>query len=250
MGDERTAVVVGAGGDIGGACARELALSHDIVVCVDRNQERAKAIARAIPGRAKVVVADATDIGFAGSVTAAVENVRSVVHAIAYEEQSPAETITRDSIERSLAVGPVAALLTFRELLVKERLTAGASLVAIGSLHASMPFAGCVGYNAAHGALAQVVRSLAHEWADRRIRVNAVVPGWIRTQGETDLYGDEFLDSVASALPFGRFGTPADVASTVGFLCSDKAAYVSGSFFTVDGGLGASLARLPQGPPT
>ncbi|WP_163572976.1 SDR family oxidoreductase [Fodinicola feengrottensis] len=64
------------------------------------------------------------------------------------------------------------------------------------------------------------------------------------------VYGDEFLDSVASALPFGRFGTPADVASTVGFLCSDKAAYVSGSFFTVDGGLGASLARLPQGPPT
>src|SRR5258706_305233 len=86
------------------------------------------------------------------------------------------------------------------------------------SLHADYPFRHCLGYNAAHGALAQVVRTLAHEWAGRGVRVNAVVPGWIRTPGEVALYGDSALDATAAALPFGRFGTAAEVAAAVDFL--------------------------------
>jgi len=248
------AIVTGAGGDIGGACATTLARSHDVVLCVDRDAGNAGGTAAGIVaagGRADVLRADAADPAFAAEVAAAASSlgpVRSAVHALAHEEQSAAETITRDSVELSLAVGPVAAFTLFRELLVTDRLAAGASLVAIGSLHATHPFAGCIGYNAAHGALAQIVKSLAHEWAARRIRVNAVVPGWIRTKGEAAFYSDAFLDSVAESLPFGRFGTVDDVAAAVEYLCSEQAAYLSGSFLTVDGALGAALARLPNGP--
>jgi NAD(P)-dependent dehydrogenase (short-subunit alcohol dehydrogenase family) len=250
---DRVAVVVGAGGDIGGACARRLARTHDVVLCVDRDAGRAESTASSVladGGRAEVLAADAADDSFPEMVRAAalaLGRTASVVHAVAHEEHAAAVLVTRQSVVHSLAVGPVAALCLFRAFVTGDALAPGASLVAIGSLHATIPFPDCVGYNAAHGALAQIVRTLANEWAPQRIRVNAVVPGWIRTAGEAGLYGADHLDRVAPLLPLGRFGTADEVAAAVGFVCSDDARYVSGSFLTVDGGLTPSLARLPRG---
>jgi NAD(P)-dependent dehydrogenase (short-subunit alcohol dehydrogenase family) len=250
---DRVAVVVGAGGDIGGACAHRLAADHDVVLCVDRDAARAQATASALlagGGKAEPLVADAADEAFPDVVRAAavaLGQTASVVHAVAHEEHRAALDVSRQSVVRSLTVGPVAAFCLFRALATGEALATGASLVAIGSLHASIPFPDCVGYNAAHGALAQIVRTLAHEWAPRGIRVNAVVPGWIRTAGEDGLYGAAHLDRVASLLPLGRFGTAEEVAAAAGYLCSPQAAYVTGTFLTIDGGLSVSLARLPGG---
>lgn len=248
---DRVAVVVGAGGDIGGACAHRLAQDHDVVLCVDRDMARASSTATSLLARgcrAEVLAADVADDAFADAVRAralALGRTASVVHAVAHEEHASAIEASRQSVVTSLTVGPVAAFCLFRAFVAGDALAAGGSLVAIGSLHASFPFPDCVGYNAAHGALAQVVRTLAHEWARLGIRVNAVVPGWIRTAGENGLYGAEHLDRVASQLPFGRFGSAEEVAAAVGYVCSDDARYVSGSFLTIDGGLSASLARLP-----
>jgi NAD(P)-dependent dehydrogenase (short-subunit alcohol dehydrogenase family) len=250
---ERVAVVIGAGGTIGGATARALAASRDSVVCVDVAPERAERTAEAIRaagGRSSVVVADASAEDFAASVISGLPDgavVTAAVHAVAHEEHADAEHVSRDSILRSLAMGPVAAFTLFRDLHQGGHLTQGSALTAIGSLHATQPFAQCVGYNAAHAALAQVVKTLAHEWASAGVRVNAVVPGWIRTDAETTFYGDELLDRVAAQLPLRRFGTADDIAAAVEFVSSDAAAYVSGSFLTVDGALAVSLARLPNG---
>lgn len=249
---DTVAVVVGAGGGIGAACARTLADSR-LVLCVDLDLARARVTAaeiRQAGGRSEAIAADAGDPGFAADVLAAVTRagpVSAVVHAVAHEEHAHAQDLTASSVQRSLAVGPVAAFSLFRELFVGSALAPGAALTAIGSLHASIPFARCLGYNAAHGALAQVVRTLAHEWAGLGIRVNAVVPGWIRTPGEVALYGDAVLDAAAAALPMGRFGTAQEVAAAVGFLSSAQAGYISGAFLSVDGALAASLARLPGG---
>jgi NAD(P)-dependent dehydrogenase (short-subunit alcohol dehydrogenase family) len=247
---ERVAIVTGAGGDIGGACARSLARTHDLVLCVDRDGERAAATAGKIGDRARVLVADAADAGFATAISGAAARLgvtAAVVHALAHEEHCAADALSRESLELSLALGPVAAFTLFRELRASGRLGPGAALTVIGSLHASLPFPRTLGYNAAHAALTQVVRTLAHEWAGQGVRVNAVVPGWISTRGEADLYGQGYLDSVASRLPMGRMGTADDVAAAVRFLSSDDASYVSGTFLTVDGALAVSLARLPEG---
>ncbi|TCO55859.1 SDR family NAD(P)-dependent oxidoreductase [Actinocrispum wychmicini] len=246
----QVAVVTGAGGDIGGACARRLAASRDVVLCVDRDSARADETARSIAehgGRAEVVAADAADPVFGAAVAAAAADlgdVTAVVHALAYEEHVDAVELSRDSLLRSVEVGPVAAFELFRALVRADRLPTGAALTAIGSLHAEHPFPRCLGYNAAHAALAQIVRTLAHEWAPRRIRVNAVVPGWIRTRGEALLYQESYLDSMAARLPFGRFGTVDDVAGAVDYLSSVGASYVSGTLLTVDGALGVSRAVL------
>lgn len=248
---DRVAVVVGAGGDIGGACAQRLGRTHDVVLCVDRDAARVESTAAAIRadgGRAEVLVADAADDAFPDAVRVgalALGRTASMVHAVAHEEHAAAVSVSRRSVVLSLTIGPVAAFCLFRAFVAGDALAPGASLVAIGSLHASIPFPDCVGYNAAHGALAQIVRTLANEWAPQRIRVNAVVPGWIRTAGEDGMYGADHLDRVAPLLPLGRFGTADEVAAAVGFVCSAEAGYVTGTFLTVDGGLATSLARLP-----
>lgn len=245
----RVAVITGAGGDIGGACARKLSHGNDFVLCVDRDASRVETVANSING-GRALLADAGVPDFGSTVARAAARLgttTAVVHALAYEEHTPADALSCESMRRSLTVGPLAAFALFRELRDAGCLGQGAALTAIGSLHASVPFARTLGYNAAHGALEQVVKTLAHEWAGDGIRVNAVVPGWIRTQGETDLYGDDFLDGVAASLPLGRFGTAEDVAAAVGFLSGTEAAYISGSSITVDGALSVSLARLPTG---
>jgi NAD(P)-dependent dehydrogenase (short-subunit alcohol dehydrogenase family) len=246
------AIVVGAGGTIGGACARRLATSRDAVLCVDLNGdnlERTRADIHAGGGRAEVLVADAADPGFSAAVVGAAAPdavVTAVVHAIAYEEHVDSLTASRESLLQSFEVGPLAAFTLFRDLLAAGKLDRGAALTAIGSLHATQPFPQCLAYNAAHGALAQIIKTLAHEWADRGLRVNAVVPGWIRTHAEVEFYGDEYLDKVGGSLPLGRFGTAEDIAAAVDYICSAHAAYVSGSFLTVDGALSVSLSRLDQ----
>ncbi|MDQ1718452.1 MAG: hypothetical protein QOE71_4210 [Pseudonocardiales bacterium] len=249
---EQTAIVVGAGGTIGGASARALAAGRDAVLCVDLDLQRAERTAAAIRSTgtsASALQADAESAEFATLVSGAVaadSEVTAVVHAVAYEEHVPSEQASLSSLQRSFAVGPLAAFALFRELLTSGHLVRGSALTAIGSLHASQPFANCLAYNAAHGALAQVVRTLAHEWAARGIRVNAVVPGWIRTEAEVTFYGEKFLDRAAGGLPLGRFGTAEDIAASVQFLSSEHASYISGSFLTVDGALSVSLARLTQ----
>jgi NAD(P)-dependent dehydrogenase (short-subunit alcohol dehydrogenase family) len=171
--------------------------------------------------------------------------VRSVVHALAYEEHRAAVDFSLESMLTSYRVGPLAAFGLFRAVAVSGSVAPGASFTAIGSLHERQPFRRCLGYNAAHAALGQVVRTLAHEWASRGLRVNAVVPGWIATPGEVALYGQDHLDAAASRLPSGSLGTVEQVAAAVAFVSSADAGYVSGSFLTVDGALGVSLARLP-----
>ncbi|SDS32301.1 SDR family NAD(P)-dependent oxidoreductase [Actinopolymorpha singaporensis] len=254
-GDSPTvAVVTGAGGGIGGACARALAGSHDTVICVDRDPDRAQETVAAIEqagGSAVPLAADAAEPAFGehvAAVAAAAGLVRSAVHALAHEEHVPALDLSLDSVRLSFAIGPLAAFALFRALAVAPTPPPpGAAFTVIGSLHEKHAFARCLGYNAAHGALGQVVRTLAHEWADRRIRVNAVVPGWVATPGEVALYGEEHLARAGKALPFGAMGDVGQVAAAVAFLSSPAAGYISGSFLTVDGALSVSLARLPEG---
>lgn len=93
--------------------------------------------------------------------------------------------------------------------------------------------AGQVNYSAAKAGLIGATRSLAVEVARRNILVNAVSPGFIETDMVSHLPKEQILPNI----PLGRFGTPEEVSGLVGFLCSDRAGYITGQVFSVNGGV-------------
>ena len=97
------------------------------------------------------------------------------------------------------------------------------------------------GYSASKGGVAQLTKSLAIAYATEQIRVNAIAPGWITTALTQALQDDPARsDTILSRTPFGRWGTPDDVAGAAIFLCSPAASFITGTILAVDGGYTAA----------
>jgi 2-deoxy-D-gluconate 3-dehydrogenase len=93
------------------------------------------------------------------------------------------------------------------------------------------------GYAASKGAIAQLTKALANEWAGKGINVNAIAPGYIATDNTAALRADETRNNaILARIPAGRWGTPEDLSGALVFLCSEAANYVQGTILTVDGG--------------
>jgi glucose 1-dehydrogenase len=113
----------------------------------------------------------------------------------------------------------------------------GGSIVVIGSLHAHTAIPGSMAYNMAKAANNQMAKTAACELAEHRIRVNLIHPGWIDTPGERKFFNEETLKAEGAKLPFGRLGSPQDIARGVVYLCDPQSEYITGSVLTIDGGI-------------
>jgi glucose 1-dehydrogenase len=249
------AVVTGAGGGIGGACARALAARGAAVGLIDVDPERARAVATECEALGARTLAVPADVARPDALVAALAAVRRdlgeveiAVSAVAHEEHGGLLEVEPGALRRSLEVTVVGCFSLCR-LVAEDMVRAGRGgrIVVIGSLHATLPLPGAIAYNAAEAALRQLARSMAAELAPHRIGVNLVEPGWIDTPGERRWYSEEELARAGAAIPFGRLGTPEDVARAVEFLAT-PGTYVTGATVRVDGGLSLGMARLPGGP--
>jgi glucose 1-dehydrogenase len=119
----------------------------------------------------------------------------------------------------------------------------GGKIVFISSVHARMPYARSVAYNAAKAGLNHLALTIAAELARHRINANVIEPGWIDTPAEHETFGTEHLARVAPSLPWGRMGTPEDIGKAAAFLASDDADYITGAVLLVDGGIFLRDAR-------
>lgn len=92
-------------------------------------------------------------------------------------------------------------------------------------------------YAASKGGVAQITKALANEWADRNVQVNAIAPGYFRTQNTSALQADEIRNrQILERIPAGRWGEPEDIAGAAVFLASSASDYVTGEVLVVDGG--------------
>ena len=113
------------------------------------------------------------------------------------------------------------------------RLRSGGRIVTISSVAGLVGNRGQVNYSAAKAGIIGATKALSRELAKRRITVNCVAPGFI----ETDMTAGVPLDEAIKAIPMERAGTPDEVAAAVGFLCSDRAGYITGQVLSVNGGM-------------
>ena len=115
----------------------------------------------------------------------------------------------------------------------------GATIVNVGSIAGSVGIAGRAGYTAAKAGLEGLTRTLGLEWADRDIRVNAVAPGWTRTEMVAGGIKDGRLSEAAltARIPQQRLAEPSEIAKVVKFLMSTDASYITGQTIVVDGGI-------------
>jgi NAD(P)-dependent dehydrogenase (short-subunit alcohol dehydrogenase family) len=113
----------------------------------------------------------------------------------------------------------------------------GGSIINLSSIHGSVGMPRLAAYSASKGGAEALTRTLALEWAQYNIRVNAIAPGYFETDMTDALRNhDRWRERLLGRIPMSRFGTPADISGTVMYLASSASAYVTGTTITIDGG--------------
>ena len=152
---------------------------------------------------------------------------------------SPAESTSAADYRRVLEVNLVAPFLLskgFGEKMLKNR---SGSIVNVASIAGVVGIADRAAYNASKHGLIGLTRTLAAEWGGRGVRVNAVCPGWVKTEMDAaDQATGKYVDSdIIHRVPMARFATPDDIAGAIAFLADpDQSGFVNGHALVVDGG--------------
>jgi len=248
----KIALVTGAGRGIGRGCALELARRGADVVVNDRpGSPDLGATAEAIRALGRTCAAFELDAFDRAGCEALVAQAVAALGRIDILISNPAASVRGDFldydpqvfdrvIQGTLTAGFHAGQLVARQMVSQG---GGGKIVFISSVHAEMPYARSVAYNAAKAGLNQMAATMAVELLPHRINVNLIEPGWIDTPGERLTFGEERMRQVAPTLPWGRLGTPEDIGRAAAFLASDDADYITGSILRVDGGFLLKDAR-------
>jgi len=240
----RTALVTGGSRGIGRAVAEALAAAGNrIAVNYHSSPDAAHDVVSAIESSGGRAIAVGGDVGDGDAVAAMIEEVT--------ESLGPVEVlvnnagITRDDLllrmgsdawDDVIQTNLRSAYLCTRAVLRPMVRARWGRIINVTSVSGMAGNPGQANYAAAKAGLIGLTKSVAKEVGSRGITVNAVAPGFIDTDMTAGL-GDGVRDTAAGAIALGRFGTPQEVASAVGYLASDSASYITGHVFVVDGGM-------------
>jgi 3-oxoacyl-[acyl-carrier protein] reductase len=238
----RTALVTGASGAIGRACAVALATRGARVVVAYGSDEQGAAetadLVKAAGGEALVARADLSDPAAARGLVAAAGDggVDVLVNNAGITRDGLLLRMRDADFADVLEVDLVAAFRCTREALRGMLRRRWGRVVSISSVVGLLGNPGQANYAAAKAGLIGLTLSVAREVADRGITANVVAPGYIPSK-LTDAMGEEAKRATLGAIPAGRLGTPEEVAAAVAFLASEEAAYITGQVLAVDGGM-------------
>ncbi len=256
---DKVALVTGASSGIGKGIAERFAAegAHVAVNYLPRGHNEADAEAE-VQTFGTTGIATAADISQRADVEKMVAEVVAkfgrldiIVSNAGIEFKKPFLEVTDDEWNKVLAVNLFGSYLVAqvgaRQIVAQDAaagVVQGGKLVFISSVHEDIPFPGYTAYCASKGAVRMMMRNIAMELAPNKINVNNIAPGAIATPINQSVLDDpEAMKNAISEIPWGRFGTPDEVASVALFLASSESEYVTGSTYYVDGGLTQQVTK-------
>jgi len=241
----KVAVVTGASKGIGAAIAKSLAAAGaSVVVNYASSKAGADKVVGAITAAGGKAVAVGGDVSKAaeaqGIIDAAIKNygrLDILVNNSGVYEFGAIEEITEEKFHKMFNIN-VLGLLLVTSAAVKH-LGEGGSIINIGSVVSRITPPGSAIYTGTKGAVDAITGVLARELGPRKIRVNALNPGMVETEGTTGagFIGSDFEKGTVAQTPLGRLGHPGDIASVAVFLASDDSGWLTGEQLLTGGGL-------------
>jgi NAD(P)-dependent dehydrogenase (short-subunit alcohol dehydrogenase family) len=240
----RVAVITGAAQGIGRRTAEVLADRGYNVALSDLRSPGETMRAVAVHGvEAIELVGDIADemkvSGFAAAVGQRWGRIDVLVNNAGISMIAPAENLSAAEYRRVLEVNLVAPFLLSKAFGVMMLARRSGSIVNVASVAGLVGVADRAAYNASKHGLIGLTRTLAAEWGGRGVRVNAVCPGWVKTEMDVaDQAGGSYTDAdITGRVPMGRFASADDIAKAIAFLADpDESGFVNGQALAVDGG--------------
>jgi citronellol/citronellal dehydrogenase len=254
--ENKTIIVTGGGSGIGRCTAHELASLGATVILIGRTLEKLQTVAQEIKEDGGIVDCFACDIRQESAVQETIKNImqtHSVIHGLVNnaggQYPSPLKDITQKGWETVVRTNLTGGFLMAKEVYLKSMSKHGGSIVNIvADMWGGMPNMAHSG--AARAGMVNFTQTASVEWASSGVRVNAIAPGWIASSG-MDSYPESMkplIINLRDAVPLKRLGTEAEVSSSICFLLSDGANFISGDCLRVDGAAsqGGRVVHLPS----
>lgn len=243
---DKVAIVTGASRGLGEASAQALVEEGARVLATARSEKELQALAERHPGRILPVVCDMRDmaavarlpdqaIAAFGRIDIVVNNA-GIAPAVAFAE----ETVER--LSEVMAVNVIAPAILARaagQHMIQQR---SGKIINMASISGIRGKASLVGYSASKGALIQLTKALAAEWARHNVQVNAIAPGGFITEAQAAVLNNpDVLKKRIRKIPVGRMADKAEIGAMVCYLASPVSDFVTGSILVIDGGETAKI---------
>ncbi|KAL7792544.1 NAD(P)-binding protein [Trichoderma ceciliae] len=241
----KTALVTGGTRGIGHAIATGLAEAGADIVLIQRNADEttAKQSIEALGRKCYIVVADLSDRGNLRGLIASVTETHRIdilINNAGIMRRCAATDISEEVLDEVMEVnfnGPFVLCRDIGRYWIDNKIDG--RLINIASLSTFQGGVRMAAYSASKGAVGQLTKALSNEWAQHKIRVNAIAPGYIATDMNTDTRNNPdqgYYQSILARIPMGHWGKPEDFKGPAVFLASNASSYISGETIVVDGG--------------
>ena len=240
---EKVAIVTGASRGIGEAIATRLSSCGARIILIARNSDKLKIVQERITSQGGIAESITGDVASLDSFSGIISSVNEkwgridiLVNNAGISRDNIIMRMKEDDWDEVMSInlkGCFNGIKSVTRPMIKNK---AGRVINITSVIGQIGNAGQSNYAASKAGIMGLTKSMAKELGSRNITVNAVAPGYIKTD-MTNKLNDEIKEKMKTSIPLGRLGAPNDVANLVCFLASDDAGYITGQTFNVDGGM-------------